>query len=117
MTFWKLRIPIYVHTLRHAVTEIDNDTTPLAIELSIPPGGQEIAAVINTDNLRHVTPRKIAFFATAVNNPVSFLFYLRNTSLYNIPFCFPMELWAGVVSKVLNDICHAHRSNGIDIFC
>lgn len=59
----------YVHTLRRAVTEIDNDTTPLTIELSIPPGGQEIAAIINTDNLRHVTPRKIAFFRHGGQQP------------------------------------------------
>jgi hypothetical protein len=45
----------YVRNLKH------DDATPFGIELSVPPGGQEIAAIINTDNLRRLTPRKIVF--------------------------------------------------------
>jgi hypothetical protein len=46
----------YIRTLRHAISQIPNQTSPLAVELSIPPSGREIAAIINTENLRQVGP-------------------------------------------------------------
>jgi hypothetical protein len=44
------------------VQEVADDTEPLAVELRIPPAGGEIAAVVNTDNLRQVQPRQVVFF-------------------------------------------------------
>lgn len=52
----------YVRTLRHALTQVSDEAMPLAVELSVPPVGGEIAAIINTDGLRHVSPRKVVFF-------------------------------------------------------
>ncbi|EAW24643.1 uncharacterized protein NFIA_101270 [Aspergillus fischeri NRRL 181] len=52
----------YVRTLRHALTQVSDEAMPLAVELSVPPTGGEIAAVINTDSLRHVNPRQVVFF-------------------------------------------------------
>jgi hypothetical protein len=52
----------YVRNLRHAVTQVNDEALPLAIELAVPAAGGDIAAIINTDSLRHVNPRKVVFF-------------------------------------------------------
>ncbi|KAF7113861.1 hypothetical protein CNMCM5793_004916 [Aspergillus hiratsukae] len=52
----------YVRTLRHALTQVSDEAMPLAVELSVPSAGGEIAAIINTDSLRHVSPRQVVFF-------------------------------------------------------
>jgi len=52
----------YVGHLRHAVSQVSDEATPLAVELTVPPAGGEIAAVINTEGLRHVSPRQVVFF-------------------------------------------------------
>jgi hypothetical protein len=41
---------------------VSEQATPLAIELCVPPAGGELAAVINTENLRYISSRKIVFF-------------------------------------------------------
>ena len=56
------RVSPYVHSLRHAVQEVADDAEPLAVKLRIPPAGGEIAAVVNTDNLRQVQARQVVFF-------------------------------------------------------
>jgi hypothetical protein len=52
----------YVRSLHHAVNQVRDEAMPLALELSVPPAGGEIATIINTDSLRHVDPRKVVFF-------------------------------------------------------
>jgi hypothetical protein len=52
----------YVRVLSHAVSQVSEHATPLGIELCVPPAGGELAAVINTENLRHISTRKIVFF-------------------------------------------------------
>lgn len=47
----------YVRCLSHAISQTTEQATPLAIELCVPPAGGEIAAVINTENLRQVSAR------------------------------------------------------------
>lgn len=52
----------YVRCLSHAISQTNEQATPLAIELCVPPAGGELAAVINTESLRQISARKIVFF-------------------------------------------------------
>jgi hypothetical protein len=44
------------------VSLVNNEAAPLAIELSIPAVGGDIAAIINTKGLHHISPQSIMFF-------------------------------------------------------
>ncbi|KAJ6003691.1 hypothetical protein N7522_006383 [Penicillium canescens] len=59
----------YVRTLRHAVSQVPDQTVALAVELSIPPAGGELAAVITTENLRRVAPRQVVFYRKGGQQP------------------------------------------------
>ena len=63
-TVWAFleQINPYIHHLQRAVSLVDNEATPLAIELSVLTAGGNIAAIINTEGLCHVSPRLIMFF-------------------------------------------------------
>ncbi|KAF3405665.1 ATP-dependent DNA helicase PIF1 [Penicillium rolfsii] len=59
----------YVRTLQHAVSQVRDQSVALAVELSIPPAGGELAAVITTENLRHVAPRQVVFYRRGGQQP------------------------------------------------
>jgi hypothetical protein len=46
----------YIHHLQYAVSLVISEAAPLAIELSMPAIGGDIAAVINTKGLCYVSP-------------------------------------------------------------
>jgi hypothetical protein len=51
----------YIHHLWCAVSLVNNEAAPLAIELSVPAAGGNIAAIINTKGLHHISPWSIMF--------------------------------------------------------
>lgn len=59
----------YVRTLQHAISQVPDQTLPLAVELSMLPAGGETAAVITTENLRQVGPRQVVFYRKAGLQP------------------------------------------------
>ncbi|KAF5855654.1 hypothetical protein ETB97_008827, partial [Aspergillus alliaceus] len=93
----------FVHSLRHAV------------ELSVRAAGGGIAAIINRDGLRHVSPRKVAFSAEGACSRALFLTCTVYTSHCNIHRSSPMEHPAGDILMALRKPCLAHRSRGIAI--
>jgi hypothetical protein len=46
----------YIHNLCHAMDQVQDESTPLAIKLTMPTSGGNIAAIINTDGLHYVNP-------------------------------------------------------------
>jgi hypothetical protein len=52
----------YIYNLHHAVGQVQNESTLLAIELSLPTSRGNIAAIINTDGLHYVNPRRVVLF-------------------------------------------------------
>lgn len=59
----------YVRTLQHAINQVPDQTAALAVELSVPPAGGELTAVITTESLRQVAPRQIVFYRKGGQRP------------------------------------------------
>ncbi|KAJ5966636.1 hypothetical protein N7481_013350 [Penicillium waksmanii] len=78
----------YVRTLRHTINQVPDQTVAIAVALSILPAGGELAAVINTENLRQVAPRQSSVTEEVASSHASFPPYLPNTSHYNIHSSF-----------------------------
>lgn len=56
------RVNPYVHTVRRAMSTVDPETIPIAVELRDFPADGEVAAIINMQNLSTVNPRKVLYF-------------------------------------------------------
>ncbi|KFA70978.1 hypothetical protein S40288_11752 [Stachybotrys chartarum IBT 40288] len=52
----------YVRTVRRALVNVDPDSTPIAVQLGDFHADGEVAAIINTENLGRIDPRKVVFF-------------------------------------------------------
>jgi hypothetical protein len=59
----------YISEIRHILSEVEVESSPLAVELQHRPAGGELAAVINNHNLSIVNPRKIVFFQHGRHEP------------------------------------------------
>ena len=59
----------YIFTLRHAISQTDEGSAPLAVELQVSSAGDKLAAVINTQNLREINTREIVFFRHGNEQP------------------------------------------------
>ncbi|KAJ6038891.1 hypothetical protein N7460_007608 [Penicillium canescens] len=86
----------YVRTLRHAVSQVPDQTVALAVELSIPPAGGELAAVITTENLRRVAPRQVVFYRKGGQQPRSAMDEAPNP---DIPDLFENKIPAGFMGS------------------
>jgi hypothetical protein len=52
----------YISEIHHILSEVEIESSLLAVELQHHPAGDELAAVINNYNLSIINPRKIMFF-------------------------------------------------------
>jgi hypothetical protein len=52
----------YIYNLRHAMDQVQDKSTPLAIKLTMPTSGGNIAAIINTNGLYYVNPQRVVLF-------------------------------------------------------
>jgi hypothetical protein len=52
----------YIHNLCYAMGQVQDESTPLAIELTMPTSGGNIAAIINTNGLCYVNPQRVILF-------------------------------------------------------
>ena len=59
----------FVNSFRSAADQVQDNTAPFAIELTVPPTGGDVAAIIHTDGLRHVDPRRVVIYGRADPRP------------------------------------------------
>jgi hypothetical protein len=59
----------YVSTIRYALDQVEDDGIPATVELKHLAAGGELAAIINTQNLMNVHPRKVMFFRSGSGTP------------------------------------------------
>ena len=76
----------YVSTIRHALDQVEDEAASVAIELQHLPAGGELAAIINTQNLSAIHPRKVVFFRSGVDAP----HYVHILSRYYEPLQYPL---------------------------
>lgn len=63
------RVNAFVDYFRSAADQVPNNTAPFAVELTVPPTGGDVAAIIHTDGLRHVDPRRFVIFGRTDPQP------------------------------------------------
>jgi hypothetical protein len=76
----------YISTIRHALDQVENETIPVGVELLHLPAGRELAAIINTQNLSTVHPRKVVFFRSGADAPR----YVHILSRHYEPLQYPL---------------------------
>jgi hypothetical protein len=79
----------YIHTVRHALNEVNSESIPVALELEHVPAEGELAAVINTQNLRTIDSRKIVFFRGGGRPPRFVNIFSRHYEPLQYPLLFP----------------------------
>lgn len=84
----------YVSTIRRALDQVEHESIPVAVELQHLPAGRELAAIINTQNLSTIHPRKVVFFRSGANVP----HYVHILSRHYEPLQYPtLALYVRIV--------------------
>jgi len=91
----------YVRFFRSAAEQVPDDTTPFAVELTVPPTGGDVAAIIHRDGLRHVDPRRVVIFGRTDPRPQQ----VPVLSPYYEPLQYPLLFPHGTTGW-------GHRDNG-----
>ena len=79
----------YVSTIRHALDQVADNQIPVSIELRHLPAGGEVAAIVNTQNLMNVHPRKVVFFRSGIDRPRYVHILSRHYEPLQYPLLFP----------------------------
>ena len=79
----------YISTIRHALDQVEDESTPVAVELQHVTAGGELAAIINTQNLSSVHPRKVVFFRSGTDTPRYVHILSRHYEPLQYPLLFP----------------------------
>jgi hypothetical protein len=82
-------VNLYISTIRHALDQVEDETIPVGVELRHLPAGGELAAIINTQNLSTVHPRKVVFFRSGADAPRYVHILSRHYEPLQYPLLFP----------------------------
>lgn len=59
----------YISIIWHALDQVEDESVPVAVELRHRAADGELVAIINTQNLSTVHPRKVVFFQHGADTP------------------------------------------------
>jgi len=79
----------YLSTIRHALEQVEDESIPVAVELQHRPADGELAAIVNTQNLSRVHPRKVVFFRSGSDTPRYVPIFSRHYEPLQYPLLFP----------------------------
>ncbi|KAE9372835.1 hypothetical protein N431DRAFT_483523 [Stipitochalara longipes BDJ] len=79
----------YISTIRHTLDQVEDESIPVAVELRHRPADGELAAIINTQNLSTVHPRKVVFFRHGADIPRYVDILSRHYKPLQYPLLFP----------------------------
>jgi len=105
----------YVSTIRRALDQVEDDSTPVAVELQHLPAGGELAAIINTQNLSTVHPRKVVFFRSGSDAPRYVHILSRHYEPLQYPLLFPHGTPGWGYSSTFPPPERAHEGDGSDL--
>jgi hypothetical protein len=79
----------YISTVRHAIDQVGDENCPMAVELRHLLAGGELAAIINTQNLTSIHPRKVVFFRSGGDRAHYMHILSRHYEPLQYPLLFP----------------------------